>query len=131
MTNVLFDSSVAIDILRLRPETMSRVERLRGSGDTPFTCAVVVEEVVRGLRPKEVARAHLLFKGLNIAPLGTAQGWLAGDWRRELSRRGRTLSQPDTLIAAAAAGVDAVVATGNPKDFAGLDVRVEHWPVNE
>jgi hypothetical protein len=35
------------------------------------------------------------------------------------------------LIAAAAAGIDARLATGNPKDFPMRGLAVEHWPAGE
>ncbi|MDT5297453.1 MAG: hypothetical protein QOG79_695, partial [Mycobacterium sp.] len=43
--------------------------------------------------------------------------------------RGITLHQADCLIAAATAGIDARLATGNPADFPMDDITVEHWPV--
>lgn len=42
---------------------------------------------------------------------------------------GRTQSQADCLIAAAAHSVGARLATGNPRDFPMTEVAVEHWPV--
>jgi hypothetical protein len=33
------------------------------------------------------------------------------------------------LIAAATAGIEAHLATGNPADFPMDDVTIEHWPV--
>jgi predicted nucleic acid-binding protein len=39
--------------------------------------------------------------------------------------------QADALIAAAAVGVGARVATGNPRDFSFPGLAVEHWPVGE
>jgi hypothetical protein len=38
-----------------------------------------------------------------------------------------TLAQADCLVAAAAVGVGAVLATGNPKDFPMEDLDVELW----
>jgi predicted nucleic acid-binding protein len=38
-----------------------------------------------------------------------------------------TLSQADCLIAAAAAGVGARIATGNPRHFPMSELQVEHW----
>lgn len=70
-----------------------------------------------------------LFAGLRIAPLARAEGELAGGWRRRFAGEGITLSQADCLIAAAAAGVGARLATGNPGDFPMPEVTVEHWPV--
>jgi predicted nucleic acid-binding protein len=40
-----------------------------------------------------------------------------------------TLSQADCLIAAAARGVGARLATGNPKHFPMPELSTEHWPV--
>ena len=70
-----------------------------------------------------------LFTGLRLAPLGVAEGVRAGSWRREHAERGITLHQADCLIAAAAVGIGAALATANVADFPMADLRVEHWPV--
>lgn len=126
MASLLLDTTVLIDVLRGRPGTVERLRQKAGGGDTPWTCAVNVEETVRGLQPSEVRTAQLLFEGLRIAPLGREEGALAGEWRRSFAERGVTLAQADCLVAAAAVGVGAILATGNPKDFPmeGLDVEV-------
>ena len=95
----------------------------------PFVCSINVEELYRGLRPAEARNAEALVHGLHLAPLGKPEGKLAGTWRRSFAGRGVTLSQADCLIAAAAVGVGARLATGNPKDFPMKNLRVEHWPV--
>jgi predicted nucleic acid-binding protein len=120
---------VLIDFLRERPETVWRVGNLQTSGDVPYTCSIVVEEVVRGLKPTEEQRAQLLFDGLRVAPLLAREGWVAGEWRRKYAKQGKTLAQSDCLIAAAAFSIGARVGTGNPKDFPMPEVEVEHWPV--
>ena len=43
--------------------------------------------------------------------------------------RGVTLSQADCLIAAAAMGAGAMLATGNPVHFPMKELVLEHWPV--
>ena len=126
----LLDTTVLIDFLRGRPAT-TRVLSLRSRGDHPCTTAVNVEEVARGLRPTEGDVAMQLMRGLLVLPLGLAEGWRAGEWRREHAARGVTLSQADCLIAAAAEAATAVLATGNPKDFPMAGIRVEHWPVGQ
>ncbi len=124
---VLLDTTVLIDALRGR-EAANRLRDLRRAGDVPYTCAVNVEEVVRGLRAGEENAVARLLIGLRIAPLGRRQGELAGRWRREFSERGTTLSQADCLVASAAAGLGARLATGNPRDFPMDEVAIEHWP---
>lgn len=129
MAAVLLDTTVLIDVLRGRPATVAHLLELRAHGDDPWTTAVNVEEVVRGLRPSELEAAAGLLDALRIVPLGKAEGEMAGTWRREHARAGRTLSQADCLIAAAASSLGARLATGNPKDFPMRDLHVEHWQV--
>jgi predicted nucleic acid-binding protein len=125
---VLLDSTVLIDVLRGRP-VADRLLGLRATGTVPYICAVNAEEVERGLRPNEKSRAAALLAACRVAPLGVVEGALAGHWRREFAARGITLGQGDCLIAAAALGMHATIATGNPKDFPMDGVTVEHWPV--
>jgi predicted nucleic acid-binding protein len=129
MAAVLLDTTVLIDVLRGRDAAVEQLRQLRRQGDTAYLCAVNAEELARGLRSSEADAAARLVAGLRAAPLGSAEGWRAGEWRRDFARRGRTLSQADCLVAAAAGAVDARVVTGNPKDFPMRDVQVEHWRV--
>ncbi len=131
MASVLLDSTVLIDLLRGRGGAIGRLDRLRRRGDHAWTSAINVDEIARGLLPGEERAARTLVMGLRIAPFGRDDGWRAGEWRRELFRRGQTVSQADCLVAAAAVGIDARLATGNPSDFPMADLMVEHWPVGD
>jgi len=131
MAFVLLDTTVVIDLLKGRPLTTERFLTLEPGGDVPHVCAITAEEVSAWLRPDERARASALFEGVSTAPLGIAEGRLAGWWRGRYRGSGRTLSQADALIAAAAIGVGARLATGNPKDFPMPELQVEHWPPGE
>ena len=128
MAAVLLDTTVLIDLLRGRRGARERLAALRAAADTPYACAINVEGTVRGLRPSDVEPARRLVAGLRMAPLGADEGWQAGEWRRAYAARGRTLTQADCLVAAAARAVGARLATGNPKDFPMRELRVEHWP---
>ena len=129
MARVLLDSTVLIDALRGHAAA-ERVAGLRRSGTEPWACVVSVEEIWRGLREGEERHARRLFSGLRLAPLGVAEGIQAGSWRRTFARRGVTLHQADCLIAAAAAGVGASLATANVGDFPMTEVDVQHWPAS-
>ncbi len=127
---LLLDTTVLIDALRDAPAA-KRLRGLRDSVQAPWICAVNIEEVLRGTGRDEEAFVMPLLNGLQLAPLGRAEGELAGRWRRDYARKGITLGQSDCLIAAAAVGIDARLATGNPKHFPMPELSVEHWPVGE
>jgi predicted nucleic acid-binding protein len=129
MAAVLLDTTVFIDVLRGRHATIARLGELRRSGESIYACAVNAEELMSGVRAGEREAVSLLMAGTLVAPLGLAEGTRAGEWRRAFAKRGRTLTQADCLIASAAAGVGARLATGNPKDFPMSGLFVEHWPV--
>jgi predicted nucleic acid-binding protein len=128
---LILDSTVLIDLLRQRPHASEQLRAHLRAGDDPCTTVINIEEVVRGLRPAEVPRAQRLFEGLVLVPLGRAEGWIAGHWRREYAGRGITLTQADCLIASAALSVEARLATSNSQDFPMPEIEVEHWPVGE
>ncbi len=125
---LLLDTTVLIDALRDRPAAQ-RIRDLRAASQVPWICAVNVDEVLRGTNDEEEELVIRFLNGLHLAPLGRAEGECAGRWRRAHAREGVTLSQADCLIAAAAAGVGARLATGDPKHFPMPDLDVEHWPV--
>jgi predicted nucleic acid-binding protein len=130
MAPVLLDTTVLIDALRGRPAAQ-RLRGLRDRGDEPCICAVNVEEVARGLRPREEEQARRLIGGLREVPLGVPEGWRAGEWRREYAAGGVTLTQADCLVAAAALSAGGRLATGNPRDFPMPELMVEHWPAGD
>ena len=129
MPRLLLDSTVLIDALRGRPAA-ERVLGLRRAKVEPWVCAISVEEIWRGLRTDEEPAARRLFDGLRTAPLGVAEGERAGRWRRAFAGRGITLHQADCLIAAAAVGIGAALATANVADFPMDELRVERWPAD-
>jgi predicted nucleic acid-binding protein len=126
MSRLLLDSTVLIDALRGRPAA-ERIAGLRRLGTEPWVCAISVEEIWRGLRSSEESVVRRLFSGLRLAPLGVTEGMRAGRWRREFAEDGVTLHQADCLIAAAAMGIGASLATANVDDFPMPEVVVERW----
>lgn len=128
MARLLLDTTVLIDALRGRPAA-AHIKRIRRTGTEFWVCAISVEEIWRGLLPGEELPARRLFNGLRLAPLGVPEGRQAGSWRRSFASNGVTLHQADCLIAAAAAGVGAGLATANVDDFPMPEIEVQHWPV--
>ena len=127
MARLVLDSTVLIDALRGRPAA-ARVAGLRRGGIEPWVCVISVEEIWRVLRPSEEVVARRLFRGLRLAPLGVAEGIRAAEWRREFAQVGVTLHQADCLIASAAVGIGAGLATANTADFPMAELTIEDWP---
>jgi predicted nucleic acid-binding protein len=128
VARLLLDSTALIDALRGRPAA-ARLAGLRRKRVEPWVCAISVEEIWRGIHSDEGPVARRLFAGLRLAPLGVAEGIRAGAWRRDFAKQGVTLTQADCLIAAAAVGIGAALATANVGDFPMPDITVEHWPI--
>jgi len=127
MSRLLLDTTVLIDALRGRAAA-GRLRELRRRGVEPWVCPISVEEMWRGLADAERPTGARLLSSLRTAPLGYSEGTRAGAWRRSFAEQGIDLHQADCLIAAAAVGVEAALATGNPRDFPMTGLVVEHWP---
>jgi predicted nucleic acid-binding protein len=127
VARLLLDSTVLIDALRGRP-AVERLMGLRRTGTEPWVCVISVEEIWRGLRPGEEPVVRRLVNGLRLAPLGATEGIRAGAWRREFAEQGVILHQADCLIAAAAVGIGAHLATANVADFPMDELFVDPWP---
>ena len=130
MSRLLLDSTVLIDALRGRPAA-GQLRALRRRGVEPWICAISIEEIWRGLRREEEPAVRRFIRALRLAPLGSSEGEQAGRWRRMYAERGVTLHQADCLIAAAAVGVGAALATANVSDFPMSELDVQQWPVGE
>ena len=126
MSRLLLDTTVLIDALRGR-DAAGRLRALRQQGVEPWISVVSIEEIWLGLWPEEEPAASRLFESLRLAPIGISEGQRSGRWRREYSKRGVTLHQADCLVAAAAVGIGAALATANIKDFPMSEVEVQNW----
>jgi predicted nucleic acid-binding protein len=124
----LLDSTVLIDFLRGAEHIR---ERLQARPGVFLTSAVVVDQVLYGIRPGEGEATHRLLEGLDIVAVGRLEAVWAARWRREFARRGVTLQQADCLIAACAVTRGVPLATANVKDFPMEELTVEHWPSSD
>lgn len=121
----LLDSTVLIDFLRGVEHIRTRLVSRPG---TFLTSAVVVDQVLRGVRPGEATATHRLIDGLEVVSVAKIEAVLAARWRREFARDGVTLQQADCLIAACAVTHGIPLATANIKDFPMVELTLEHWP---
>jgi predicted nucleic acid-binding protein len=127
MMRLLLDTSVLIDVLRRRQGRRELLAELVRGGHTLATTALNVAEVYAGVRPGEEAATEAFLDALECYELTQASGRLAGKLKNDWSRKGRTLTLADTIVAAIALERRCTLMTDNRKDFpmAGL----EHYPL--
>ena len=125
---LLVDTSVLIDALRLRRGRRQLLAELVRSGHTLATSALNIAEVFAGMRPEEEANTWRLLNPLECYEVTRPSAELAGRFKRDWARKGRTLTLTDTLIAATALEHGCVLVTDNRKDFPMPEVQLYPLP---
>jgi predicted nucleic acid-binding protein len=123
----LLDTSFVIDVLRGLPAARERFARLFEEGGPIYVDEIVACEAAAGSHLHPDPALTGLLRPLEFIQPGPESALDAGRWRAEARRRGRTLSLPDALIAAAAVAMDATVITRNVRDFALTPAVVESY----
>jgi predicted nucleic acid-binding protein len=76
-----------------------------------------VAEIYADLRSKEEQRTTALLRSLQLFPITFSVAEPAGRFKQSHSRRGKTLSMPDAIVAAVAIHNHLTLITDNVKDF--------------
>jgi predicted nucleic acid-binding protein len=114
---LLLDTSVLIDALRLRRGRRQLLADLVRAGHALATSSLNIAEVYAGMRPGEEVQTDAFLSALECYDITSAVGHRAGNLKSEWSRRGRTLTLPDAVIAAVALERGCTLMTDNVKDF--------------
>lgn len=123
----LLDTTFVIDLLRGQPTARRRYARLFEEGDAVYVNEVVVCEAATGAHGNTLSDLVAIVQPIEFIQPGPESALEAGRWRAEARGRGRLLSLPDALIAAAANAVDATILTRNVRDFSLTPVPVEAY----
>lgn len=105
----------------------SMLQALIDGTDTLGACAISVTEFFAGTTPANRSIAYEFFDSLVYWDIRFEDAVQAGVYRYDFARRGIQLSTQDTLIAAVARRVGAIVLTENVKDFPMEDVEVRSF----
>jgi predicted nucleic acid-binding protein len=127
VVRIVVDSTFLIDHIRGERAAVDRFRVMYERGETPVATAIVVAEVRTGLLDSAVGVLAALLGPMEFVQPGVETAMLAGQWRADLRRRGRSLSLADALIAASAFHLDAAVLTRNVRDFSLTPARVESY----
>jgi predicted nucleic acid-binding protein len=129
MTTYLLDTSVIIDVLNGKRNRDILLKGLLSQGDLLACCAVNVSEVYAGMRPKEEAKTEALLQSLEYYEINWNVAKQAGLLKRDFSKKGQTLSLPDTLIAAVALEYNLMLVTDNVKHYPMPQLKL--YPLSE
>ncbi|MCU1232759.1 MAG: PilT protein domain protein [Candidatus Solibacter sp.] len=121
MATLLLDTSVIIDAINGKRNRVELLKGLLNQGHLLACCPINVTEVYAGLRLHEEARTLNLLQSLQYFPIGWPVARLAGELKRDYSRKGITLATTDATIAAVALYHELTLMTDN----------VKHYPMKE
>jgi predicted nucleic acid-binding protein len=125
---LLLDTSVLIDALRLRGGRRQWLAELVRAGHTLTTSAVNLAEVYAGMRPEEEARTKIFLNALECHEITASVAETAGKLKRRWAQKGRTLTLADAMIAAVALQQGSPLATDNRRDFPMSQLQLYELP---
>ena len=128
---ILLDTNICIYIINAKPPAvLARFQQYR-LGDIGL-CSVVAAELAYGVAKSGSVRNRQALKmflaPLTILPFDAAAVWAYGDLRAELERRGTPVGSLDTMIAAHALSLQAMLVTNNTREFAKVPgLQLDNW----
>jgi tRNA(fMet)-specific endonuclease VapC len=128
---ILLDTNICIYIINAKPPAvLARFHRYR-LGDIGVS-SVVAAELAYGVAKSGSARNRQALEGflapLEIAPFDDRAVWAYGELRADLERRGQPIGALDTMIAAHALCLDAVLVSNNTREFERVvGLKLENW----
>ena len=128
----MLDTNICIAIIRRRPEAALR--RLRGKaigqvGVSAITVSELQYGAAKSTYPEQARQALTEFLlSLEVAPYDDAASAAYGPLRARLEARGEPIGPLDTLIAAHAFSLGAVLVTNNTREFSRVaGLAIEDW----
>lgn len=130
MTHYLLDTDAVIDYLHGIAATVVLLDGLLRGGHTLCGSVITIGEVHTGLYPHQQPPGEAFLATLLFLPTSPDAARQAGQWRFAFARCGVTLPLTDCLNAATALEHQAVVITGNLRDYPMPEIAVLPLPRN-
>jgi predicted nucleic acid-binding protein len=124
MTRYLLDTDAVIDLSKRREPAFSRILAWIDQGETVGVCAITVAEFAAGLSVEQLSEWEEFLSSLTYWEISLHAAVRAGQDRYSFARQGKAISITDCLVAACSRELDALVVTGNVKDYPMADVQV-------
>lgn len=117
MPDYLLDTTTIIDYLRDKSGVPELLENFCSAGGLLCCSPINIVEVYTGMKDKEKSATDEFLNSLECNEIDRDIATLAGELKREYSKKGITLSTPDVLIAATAIKKHLILVTNNAKHF--------------
>lgn len=130
---ILLDTNICIHIINARPpQVLARFHAYR-LGDVGL-CSVVAAELAYGVAKSGSARnrqaLEMFLAPLKILPFDALAVWAYGELRADLEGRGQPIGALDTMIAAHALSLHAVLVTNNTREFSRVTgLQLDNWAI--
>jgi len=128
----MLDTNICIAIIRGQPAAVLRRLRSRAVGQVGISSITLAELEFGAARSSRASQARQALAEfllpLEVAPFDESAARAYGGVRETLEKKGRPIGPLDTLIAAHALGLDAVLVTNNTREFARVPgLALEDW----
>jgi predicted nucleic acid-binding protein len=130
MAIFLLDTSVIIDAINGKRNRPQLLKELILQGHLLACCPINVTEVFAGLRSHEEYLTLNLLQSLHYYPINWQAARLAGELKRDYSRKGITLATTDVTIAAVAITNQVALLTDNLKHYPMQELSLYPLPKN-
>lgn len=117
MPDYLLDTTAIIDFLRDKSGAPELLEKFCSEGGLLCCSPVNIVEVYVGMKGREKTTTDEFLNSLECYDINREIANLAGELKREYSKKGITLSTSDVLIAATAIKKHLILVTNNVKHF--------------
>lgn len=124
MSAFLIDTDVLIDLSKNIKSTLSWFNQAFEENLELAVCPINITEFYSGISLKERPRWDDFFGSLECWIISKGISRQAGIWRYEFSKKGVSISTPDSLIAATASAHNATLLTKNIKDYPMANLKV-------
>ena len=128
---ILLDTNICIYIINQRPaQVIERFQKYR-AGDLGVSSVVAAElayGVAKSGSQKNRDALEMFLAPFEILPFDEKSVWAHGELRSYLEKRGEPIGSLDTLIAAHALSLDALLVTNNVKEFSKVPkLKLDNW----
>lgn len=127
---ILLDTSVIIDVLRVRRGRHEFLELRKQAGDTLACSAINVAEVYAGMRPNEAAATEAFIESVECVEVTQEIARTAGRLKYAWERKGVTIDITDAIIAATTLNFNLYLATDNLRYFPMAGIKLLDLPTN-